>query len=226
MNLGLIGKEIKHDNFIKKFINELQSYLNGNLKENSIRKGYKPLIDFNNNENKLIVEYRDKMLIERNNILNNYANNTVDKGQMYYIYSKSSKNMNEYNLCICNDENSHTVIEERIENLPEGASIGSVLRKSENGYILDEESTIEIENQIRKMIENLLDEQAEFLKSKRIEEHIYEVSEKNDNRVWLFDITNNSNEAIEEIDFPKMLINESKEGDLFVYKEGRYQRYS
>lgn len=99
-----------------------------------------------------------------------------------------------------------------------------MLRKSGDSYVLDEEATEEISEEIEKMKDKLLEEQTEFLESKRIEDHIYEMSENNGDRAWLFDITDGSNEAIEEIDFPQELLNDSREGDLFVYKNGEYQK--
>lgn len=66
----------------------------------------------------------------------------------------------------------------------------------------------------------LLKEQTEYLKSKRMEGHIYEMSENNGDRAWLFDITSGSNEGVEEIDFDIDLLKTSKEGDLFIYKMG------
>ena len=165
------------------------------------------------------------MLIERSNILNNYAKETMDKGEMYYIYSKNSKMEDGYNLCICEEEKSHIVIEKSIENLPNEATIGSVLRKNETSYILDEEATNKIAEEINNMKDRLLNEQKEFLESKRVEGHVYEMSENDGDRAWLFDITIDSNEGIEEIDFPIELLNISKEGDLFIYKNGEYMPY-
>ena len=40
------------------------------------------------NSEKMTTEYRDKMLLERNEILQKYAENTLDKSDMYYIYDK------------------------------------------------------------------------------------------------------------------------------------------
>ena len=85
---------------------------------------------------------------------------------------------NGYNLCICEEGKSHTVVKTDRSNLPNGAKIGSVLRKSEEGYTLDEEATKEIAKEIDNMKSKLLKEQMEFLESKRIEGHIYEMSEK------------------------------------------------
>ena len=176
-------------------------------------------------ENKIISNYRDKMLLERANILNNYASKTIDEGEMFYIYSKNSKLEDFYNLCTCKKEESHTVIEVSRKDLPDGAEIGSVLRKIGDNYILDENASIEIAEQINNMKSKLLEEQAEFLESKRIEGHIYEMSEKSGDRAWLFDITSESSEGVEEIDFPIELLTDGKEGDLYIYINGKYQKH-
>lgn len=52
------------------------------------------------------------------------------------------------------------------------------------------------------------------------------MSEKGGDRAWLFDITSGSNEGVEEIDFPQELLQDAKERDLFIYKNGEYQKYS
>lgn len=165
------------------------------------------------------------MLIERNKILNNYASRTQDKGSMYYIYSNNSKMEESYNIYMCGEGISHNMIEIEKNDLPNTAQIGSVLRKHENIYILDEESTNEISNQIHNMKEEILKEQTEYLESKKIENHIYELSEYSDDRVWLFDVTSGESESIEEIEFPMELLENSSEGDLFIFKNGEYQKY-
>jgi len=177
------------------------------------------------NGKKIITKYRDEILIKRAKILNKYAYETSQKGEMYYIYSKNSQNEDKYNLCICEEGKSHIVIEASKEELPSNIQIGSVLRKTGDLYILDEESTIEVKKEITNIIDELIKEQAEFLDSKRIEDHIYEMSENSGDRACLFDITSGENEEIEEIDFPMELLNDSKEGDLFIYKNGQYQKY-
>ena len=181
-----------------------------------------------NNDNRIITKYRDKMLVERLKILNDYAKQTLDKGQMYYIYDKNSKMQDGYNLCICEEGKSNNIIEVSKEDLPIGAEIGSVLRKNGDIYILDEEATIEISQEIYNIKDRTLKEQTEFLESKRIEGHIYEMFENSGDRAWLFDITNESSngiEGVEEIDFPIELLSDAKEGDLFIYENGEYKKY-
>lgn len=217
MKLDLNNHISNNTKLVQDFIKELQDYLQ--------RKVDIPLINPIHNGNKIITEFRDKMYIQRSKILNDYAKQTVDKGTMYYIYDKNSKLEDGYNLCICEEEKSHIIIEANSNILPNGATIGSVLRKFEGNYILDNEATKDVSEKIEKMKDELLEKQTEFFNSKRIEDHIYEVSEKGNDRVWIFDITNNSDEALEEIDFPKELLQNAKVGDLFIYKNGEYKQY-
>lgn len=234
MNLNLVNKivnDAKNNKFVQNFIKELQNYLENNMSKNNIINAEKEdftLINSTHNGNKIIAKYRDKMYTERSHILNNYAKQTLEKGQMYYIYDKNSKMLDGYNICICEAGKSHEIIEADKNELPNGAKIGSVLRKLGNKFNLDEEATKEISQEIYSMKNQLLKEQTEFLKSKRIEGHIYEMGENIGDRVWLYDITNESSngiEGVEEIDFPEELLNDGKEGDLYIYKDGEYQKY-
>lgn len=234
MNLDFINNiinETKSNKFVQNFIKELENYLEKNTLKNNYENLEKEdvlLINPSLSKNKIITQYRDKMYIERSNILNNYAKETSDKGQMYYIYSKNSKLENGYNLCICEDGKSHTVIETSENELPKEAKLGSILRKIDNKYIVDIEATEKISKEISKMTDVLLREQSEFLNNRRIEDHIYEMSEKCNDRAWLFDVTDNNEtfeEGIEEIDFPEELLKDAKQGDLFIYKNGEYQKY-
>lgn len=223
MNLDLdihVSGNLETDTLIQDFVKELQNKMQNNIKnaeegislENTTFEG-----------NKIITKYRDKMLTERAKILNSYADKTSKQGEMYYIYNKNSKMEDGYNICICAEDKSHVIIEESAENLPEEAKIGCVLRKTENRYTIDNDATKVISEEIYKMKEKILEEQNQYLASKRIEGHVYEVSENAGESVWLFDLTDNSNEGIEEIDFPPELLKNIKEGDLFVYKNGTYQ---
>lgn len=229
MNLDLINNivsDVKNNKAVQNFIKELKKYLENNISKNNNINTEKEDISLVNptyNENKIITKYRDKMLTERAHILNNYAKETLDKGEMYYSYSKNSKMLDGYNLCICEEGKSHTIISVSKDDLPSGVKIGSVLRKSNNNYTLDEVATEEIEKEINNMKSKLLEEQTQFLESKRIEGHVYEMSENDGDRAWLFDITSGSNEGVEEIDFPMELLKNGKEGDLFVYKNGEYE---
>ena len=93
---------------------------------------------------------------------------------------------------------------------------------------LSNEATEEISQEIYNMKCEILEEQNQFLESKRIEGHIYEMGENDGDRAWLYDVTNgNSNgiEGVEEIDFSKELLKDGIEGDLFIYENGKYQKH-
>ena len=203
---------------MQNFIKELSNYLENNVQFNDLTSENLALYN-----QKIIGKYKDKMLLERNNILQKYAENTQEKGEMYYIYSS---NKDKYNISICSENQSHEIIEKTKQELPEGSNLGSVLRKQGKNFTLDVETTQEVEKEINKMIKEKIEEQNNYLESKRIEGHIYEVGEKSQGRIWLYDLNNVNNgemEAIEEIEFPKNLYQIAKEGDTFIYKNGEYQ---
>lgn len=236
MNLDLINNlfnNLKENEFVQNFMKELSEHLENNIGNNSNTASsvgeWNNLLsnDLTIDNQKVISKYRDEMLTERNNILQKYAENTKKAGEMYYIYNISENEKNSYNLSNCTTEKSNEVITKQIEELPEGVRLGSVLREQNGSFILDVEATKIVGEEINQMIQEKLKQQDEYLDSKRIEGHVYEVGEKYSGRIWLYDLNNNPNsgmEGIEEIEFPKDLYQTAKEGDLFIYKNGEYQK--
>ena len=116
MNLDIfndLANGIKNNNEIQNFIKELNKYLENNIIKNDAKEEI-PLVN-PTYDSKIITKYRDEMLTKRADILNNYAKNTKNKGEMYYIYSKNSESENSYNICICEEDKSHVVIEKNKE---------------------------------------------------------------------------------------------------------------
>lgn len=218
---------------MQNFINELSKHLENNITNNSrISNNDCSFNDLHSDDlmlhgEKIIVRYRDKMLTERREILQRYSEQTKEKGAMYYIYDVNSVDSNSFNLCICEKGKSHEVITKSKDELPEGATLGSVLRKKDIGFVIDYEGTKSVGKEINAMIKEKIEEQHEYLDSKRVERHIYEVGEKYLGRIWLYDLDSakgNEIEGIEEIEFPKDLYKEAKEGDLFIYQNGKYEK--
>lgn len=232
MNLDLINNlfnNLKENEFVQNFMKELSEHLENNSNTASSVGEWNNLLsnDLTIDNQKVISKYRDEMLTERNNILQKYAENTKEAGEMYYIYNISENEKNSYNLSNCTAKKSNEVITKQIEELPEGVRLGSVLREQNGSFILDVEATKIVGEEINQMIQEKLKQQDEYLDSKRIEGHVYEVGEKYSERIWLYDLNNNPNsgmEGIEEIEFPKDLYQTAKEGDLFIYKNGEYQK--
>ena len=220
MELNIFNINLNVDNKsredISEFAKELSNYLEKKESEEI------SILDRLQNSQKITVMYRDKMNLERNKILNNYARENSQKGSMYYIYSKDNS---IYNLCICEEDKSNVVLEVKEVDLPRGATVDSVLRKENGKYVLDFRATMEIQIKLKEMITKLLNEQTNYLKSQRIEGDIYEVGEIEKDRVWLYNISKyNSNEveAFEEINFPLELLSKLKEGIKVKYQNGNY----
>lgn len=236
MNLDLVNdlvNNLKENKFVQNFMKELSNYLENNITNNS-KMGdsddkWNDLFsdDLTLYNHKITAKYRDEMLIERSNILQNYAENTKEEGEMLYIYNTNTNERNSYDLCSCSLEKSHEVITKTIEELPEGTQLGSVLRKQGENFILDQEATKIVGEEINTMIRNKIEEQNQYLDSTRIEGHTYEVGEKYLGRIWLYDldkVDGGGIEGVEEIEFPKDLYETAKEGDLFVHQNGEYHK--
>ena len=211
------------------FFKEFTDMLEKSLSRNDLRSvnGEKELslLQEVQNEYKLITDFRDKMNVERRNILEEYAKETADKGEMYFVYSKNSQDDNKYNLTLCDEGKSNQVIEAEKSELPVGTGVDSVLRMRNGEYVLDSRATDEIFRQMQDMVSCVLDEQSQFLKEHRVEGHIYEVGEIEVDRVWLFDITKDDVdglEAVEEIEFPEEILSQVSEGTKVKFENGEY----
>ena len=222
MNLDFVNNlfnNLKENKVAIDFMNELSDYLENNGWNNLLAD------DLTINDTKIISKYKDNMLKERANILQDYAENTKEAGEMYYIYNVSENEKNSYN--ISKTDKNHKILTLSIDELPKGTQLGSVLRKQGDKFILDANATRIVGKRINEMIEEQIKKQNQFLKDKRIDGHMYEVEEKDNGRIWLYDLNNIEGggiEEFEEIEFPKDLYQMSKRGDKFLYKDGEYQK--
>ncbi len=222
MNLDFVNNlfnNLKENKVAIDFMNELSDYLENN--------GWNNLLADNLtiNDTKIISKYKDNMLKERANILQDYAENTKEAGEMYYIYNVSENEKNSYN--ISKTDKNHKILTLSIDELPKETQLGSVLRKQGDKFILDANATRIVGKRINEMIEEQIKKQNQFLKDKRIDGHMYEVEEKDNGRIWLYDLNNIEGggiEEFEEIEFPNNLYQMSKKGDKFLYKDGEYQK--
>lgn len=164
--------------------------------------------------------YKDKMTIERRNILESYANKTLNNGTMYYIYHKSEN----YLASICEKGRSHEYIEIPENLLPKGAGVDSVLRLKNNSYILDNKATEIVQDQMQKKFSELLNLQEVEMHNNRIEGHLYEFVEFSNNSAYLVDTTKDNGKIFQEFNFPEELLCIAKEGELYVYKNGKYMK--
>ena len=201
---NLIDK-VKENEFIQNFTKELEKNIENSMQKSMLEKFV--------SDNKIISEYKDKMLINRNMILQELNNN-----EMYYIYDKKGS---DYLATICEKGKSHEIIRIPERDVKSNVKIDSVLRKTNDKFELDEETTRLIKNKMEEMFKKILEEQNKMMESRRIDGHIYEYVEGSKNSVWLIDNNLNNGEVFEEIQ--QEVFKDAQEGDLFEYINGEYK---
>lgn len=158
----------------------------------------------------------------RDEILENYAQNTKEKGDLFFVFNKV-KGSDEYRIIQMGENTNKTITVEK-SKLPNDTKINHVMRLENGKYTLDTEGTNEIINKIYKKAEEILNRQDKKLEEYRKEGHVYIVSEDINNRVFLWDTTDKPDFEVEEVNFPKELLSEAKEGNKFIYKNGKYEK--
>lgn len=166
----------------------------------------------------MINEYKDKFRIERIKILQEYAEKMKNQ-QLMYVYDKSKEN---YLVSSCEKNRSNEIIKINENDLPQYIKIGSIIRKENGKYVLDLESSKEIEKILEEKKNELLEEQKNAMQKRRIEGHIYEFVEPLDKNIMLIDNSENTGEVFEE-NFYAVFEN-AKEGELFEFIEGEYKK--
>ena len=201
---NLIDK-VKTNEFIQNFTKELEKNIENSMQKSMLEKFV--------SDNKIISEYKDKMLINRNMILQELNNN-----EMYYIYDKKGS---DYLATICESGKSHDVIRISEKDVKSNAKIDSVLRKINDKFELDEETTNIVKIKQEEKFNEILEEQNKIMESRRIEGHIYEYVEGSKDSVWLIDNNLNNGDVFEERQ--QEVFKDAQEGDLFEYINGEYK---
>lgn len=166
---------------------------------------------------KITTEYRDKMLLERNNILLDFATKTSDKGPLYFVHGVSKSN--KYNLCSYSLGASKSISIDRSQ-VHKLACVDCVLRFVDEMYVLDDETTADVSLEINRMVHSLLKEQSLYFSEKRIDGDFYEVVEIYQNAVLL--MNQNSGDCFEEICISKEVLGNLTSGDVLKFLDGTY----
>lgn len=222
------------------FFNNLKENLSNNEVISNITEGIQDFLTevsdrLNSNENNNLdivseittarttsLSSENSIMKARDEILREYAKNTTDKGDLYFIFNKI-KDSDDYRV-IQMGEDIDTTLKVNINELPEGSGLNQVMRLKNGKFELDEIGTENVLNKIYIKAEEILDRQDRKLQEYRKDGHIYVVTEDINNRIFLWDTTSKPDFEIEEVNFPRQLLNEAKEGNKFIYKNGEYER--
>lgn len=218
MNLNLFNNlinNLKNDEKTQNFLNELKEAVN-NQDNNNLG-----ILEKIQSKNKVSIGTKNKMESKMDDILKEYAGETIEDGDLFYIVEKL-QNEDTY-VVYKYEQNDDSVLRININDLPQNASVNCALRLKNGEYIIDEESTLELENRITTMANELIEEQNKILEEYRKEGHLYEVSENINGAIFLHDITDNAKMEVEEVDFPEELKEKAVEGTIFEYINGEYK---
>ena len=210
MNLEFFNNLIKSDkknSAIQNFVKELGEYL---------EKNKQTIGNLEKMQEKLTIENRDKFLLKRLEILNQFAKEYLNNDTMYYIYDKCE---NIYNACICENGQSHNVIQIEEKSLPKSIQIGTCLILQDGKYVVDQRATESLNKRIKYLILELLEEQNKKVEKYRIEGHEYQVIQNDGKRVWLEDIE--TKKIFEEIEFKA--IDKAEIGMMYRFENGEYK---
>ena len=222
------------------FFNNLKENLSNNEVISNITEGIQDFLTevsdrLNDNENNNLdivseittarttsLSSENSIMKARDEILREYAKNTTDKGDLYFIFNKI-KDSDDYRV-IQMGKDIYTTLKVNVNELPEGSGLNQVMRLKDGIFELDEIGTENVLNKIYIKAEEILDRQDRKLQEYRKDGHIYVVTEDINNRIFLWDTTSKPDFEIEEVNFPRQLLNEAKEGNKFIYKNGEYER--
>ena len=109
------------------------------------------------------------------------------------------------------------------EELPNTLKVNDVFRIKDNEYIVDDLLTKDLKNEIINMTNEILDRQDERLNGHRKEGHSYMITDKQNGKVFLRDLTENSNIEFEEVSLSKELIDQISQGTILKYSNGNYE---
>ncbi len=171
-------------------------------------------------ENKLSIASENEINKVRIEVLNEFANNTKDEEKLYFVFNKVNGEEN-YRVWEMKD-NKRIQTEVNKKDLPLDAKVNSVMRMEEGKLVVDKETTGKVLNEITERAKEIIDKQNKKIEDYKKDGHTYLVTEDIKGRVFLWDSTEKSKYEIEDVNFPEELKEKAKEGNSFLYQNGKY----
>lgn len=223
MNLNFFNGLEKNNNIEKNPFDKIQDFMEDLSKSLSEPSQDIDIVSKIISSHKVTLATENSIYLVREQAIKNYADQTTNLGPLYYVYNKV-KNTDRYRVLKI-ENGTDSMLEVEKSNLPQDASINSAMRQDNNTFILDKASTESINNRIEDEASKLIEKQNEKINSYKKDGHIYLVTEDINGRIFLYDTTSKPKFEIEEVNFPKELLNLATEGRKFVYKDGTYKLF-
>ena len=230
MNLDLVNdilKELKENDFVQDFINDLTSYLENKNEE-------KPILEEILSKNNITTANENSIRWKMDDVILDYAKENFKDETMYFVndnkkivWKNNKKDYNNDILSILKVENNK-IEEIGIEKstLKEQLNVNDVFKIENDEAIIDKIATKELKDKILEMANEIIEKQNNNLSNYKKEGHLYVVKEEIGNNRFLKDITEDKNTEFEEIDIPKEILDKAVEGSVLKYTNGKYEYFS
>ena len=230
MNLDLVNdilKELKENDFVQDFINDLTSYLENKNEE-------KPILEEILSKNNITTANENSIRWKMDDVILDYAKENFKDETMYFVndnkkivWKNNKKDYNNDILSILKVENNK-IEEIGIEKseLKEKPSVNDVFKIENNEAKIDKIATKELKDKILEMANEIIEKQTNNLSNYKKEGHLYVVKEEIGNKRFLKDITEDTNTEFEEVDIPKEILDKAVEGSVLKYTNGKYEYFS
>ena len=230
MNLDLVNgilKELKENDFVQDFINDLTSYLENKNEE-------KPILEEILSKNNITTANENSIRWKMDDVILDYAKENFKDETMYFVndnkkivWKNNKKDYNNDILSIWKVENNK-IEEIGIEKskLKEKLSINDVFKIENDEAIIEKIATKELKDRILEMANEIIEKQNNNLSNYKKEGHLYVVKEEIGNNRFLKDITEDKNTEFEEVDIPKEILDKAVEGSVLKYTNGKYEYFS
>lgn len=202
---------------IKREINRFIEELSNNFKEKTNNKTMN--IEDIEKEYKLTHDSSCSLISKRNEILQNYAKGLENEEKLYYISYKNDFK-DTYKILEFNNIGEQDSFYLSKEKLPKNISVDKVIKKVNNQFIIDEESTKEIMDKIEDSAKEIANKQNDELDKYREEDCLYQVVKLSLQGAYLQN--KNNNIIFEEVDIPENLRNVISNDYILRYKNGTY----
>lgn len=238
MNLNLINgifNNLKENQFVQNFINELSNYLEGNLKNNMDLKNKEiPIIENLIAKSNLTTVNENSIRLKENDVILKYAENKFSNDSMYFVRDSKktywSNNEEHYNNEVYSvlkaENNKIEEIEISKKDMPRDIRVNDVFKIENGNYVIDNIATKELQEEIMNMVQEIIDKQNISLTEHRKEGHLYMVTEEIGNNRFLWDLTDAPEFEFEEVQLPKDLLEKATQGIVLKYINGGYEYYS
>ena len=230
MNLDLVNdilKELKENDFVQDFINDLTSYLENKNEE-------KPILEEILSKNNITTANENSIRWKMDDVILDYAKENFKDETMYFVndnkkivWKNNKKDYNNDILSILKVENNK-IEEIGIEKstLKEQLNVNDVFKIENDEAIIDKIATKELKDKILEMANEIIEKQNNNLSNYKKEGHLYVVKEEIGNNRFLKDITEDTNTEFEEVDIPKEILDKAVEGSVLKYTNGKYEYFS